>query len=212
MTKKQKHPQKVPVTYIIVGPTRFKWKVLTPFLKQDYIKLLFIDGGLTHHARFLKKTPELCKEAISMGDGDSSKRPMTMHKTDQNLSDLSYCLNFLNKQKNVKTCLFVGFLGGRIDHQFFNLGEISNFQKKCRAKILLEDSIEFFPQGKSTLEIHGRFSLGSFQDNKIKITGACLYKSKKWLKLPILSSRGLSNMGDGKIEIESASPFAVFYS
>lgn len=212
MTKKQKHPLKGTITYIIVGPTPFKWKTLTPFLKQENVKILFVDGGLIHQSKFQKKAPQLCKEAISIGDGDSSKKPMMLLKTNQNLSDLSYCLHFLSKQKNVKTCVFLGFLGGRIDHQFFNLGEISRFQKKSRAKMLLDDKIEFFPQGKSTLEIYGRFSLGSFQDNKIKITGACLYKSKKWLLLPVLSSRGLSNVGDGLIEIESLTPFAVFYS
>lgn len=212
MMKKQKHPEKLPFTYIIVGPTSFKWKVLTPFLRLSHVKLFFIDGGLIHQQKFQKKAPLLNKTSQSIGDGDSSKKRMNILKTDQNLSDLSYCLNLMSKKKNVGTFLFVGFLGGRIDHQFFNLGEISRFTKTTHAQILLEDKIEFFPKGKINLEIQGIFSVGSFEDNQIKIKGACLYKSRNWLKLPTLSSRGLSNVGSGKIEIESKSPLAIFYS
>lgn len=212
MMKKQKHSQKPLSTYIIVGPTSFKWKVLTPYLKNADVKLVFVDGGLIHHKKFLLKAPLLVKNSCSIGDGDSSKKPMSMLKTDQNLSDLSYCLKFLGKQKQVGTFMFVGFLGGRLDHQFFNLGEISRFMKKNRAQVVLEDRIEFLPKGKKTLEIQGLFSVGSFEDAQIKIDGACLYKSKKWLPLPVLSSRGLSNVGSGKIDIESTSPLAIFYS
>lgn len=212
MTKKQKHLEKLPLTIIIVGPTSFKWKILTPFLKLTQVKLFFVDGGLIHQEKFQKKAPFLTKKAKSIGDGDSSKKRMTMFKDDQNLSDLSYCLNLMAKETNVKTFMFAGFLGGRLDHQFFNLGEISRFTKTTDAQILLEDRIEFFPKGKINLEIQGTFSLGSFEDNQIKIKGACLYKTRKWLKLPTLSSRGLSNVGSGKIEIESKSPLAVFYS
>lgn len=212
MTKKQKHSQKLPTTIIIVGPTSFKWKVLTPFLKREHVKIFFVDGGLIHHEKFQLKVPALTKTAQSIGDGDSSNKRMTMFKSDQNLSDLSYCLNIIGKEAQVETFLFVGFLGGRIDHQFFNLGEISRFTKTTKAQILLEDKIEFFSKGIIHLEIQGVFSLGSFEDNQVKIKGACLYKSSNWLKLPTLSSRGLSNVGSGKIEIESKSPLAVFYS
>ena len=84
--------------------------------------------------------------------------------------------------------------------------------KKNKGQVLLEDKVEFLPKGLNILEINGLFSLGSFEDNKVKINGACLYQSKKWLPLPVLSSRGLSNIGSGKIEIESTSPLAIFYS
>lgn len=212
MMKKQTHSQKSISTYIIVGPTPFKWKVLKSFLKHPDVQLIFIDGGLIHYEKFFKQVPILTKNSFSIGDGDSSNKPMNMLKTDQNLSDLSYCLNYLSKQKNITTVMFVGFLGGRIDHQFFNLGEIYRFVKKNRGHVILENKIEFLPKGKNTLEIKGIFSIGSFEDTKIKINGACLYKTQKWLSLPILSSRGLSNIGSGKIEIESISPLAIFYS
>lgn len=211
MAKKQKHSEKQFSTYIIVGPTRFKWKTLVPYLCRFNAKLIFIDGGLTHFDKFLLKVPQLAKNSKSIGDGDSSSRPMDILKTNQNLSDLSYCLNFLSKKKNVATFIFVGFLGGRIDHQLFNMGEISRFVKKNKAQVLLEDKIEFLQKGKNILEIHGLFSLASFEENQIKIDGACLYKSKKWIPLPILSSRGLSNMGNGKVQIESTSPLSIFY-
>ena len=212
MLKKQKHSQKLMSKYIIVAPPPFRWKVLTPLLKHPDLKLIFVDGGLIHYEKFLLKLPIPTKKAISMGDGDSSSRHMNLFKSDQNLSDLSYCLNFLTRQKNVETFMFVGFLGGRVDHQFFNLGEISRFVKKNKGQVLLEDKVKFLPKGLSVLNIKGLFSLGSFEDNKVKISGACLYQSHKWLSLPILSSRGLSNRGHGKIEIESLSPLAIFYS
>lgn len=212
MMKKQKNSKNSPVTYIIVGPTAFKWKVLTPYLKLSNIKLLFVDGGLTHLDKFQKKVPTLSKNAQSVGDGDSSNKRMNLYKDDQNLSDLSYCLNLISKDKSAGTFLFVGFLGGRLDHQFFNLGEISRFATKVKAKIMMDDQVEFFPKGRLSLEIHGTFSLGSFEETQIKIDGDCLYKTRKWLTLPVLSSRGLSNIGSGKIEIETKSPLAVFYS
>ena len=212
MLKKQKHSQKLLSNYIIVGPTSFKWNVLTPYLKNSDLQLIFVDGGLVHHEKFLLKMPILTQMAISIGDGDSSNEQMDMFKTDQNLSDLSYCLKFLSKQKNIGFCMFIGFLGGRIDHQFLNLGEISRFVKKVKTKVILENKVEFLPKGLNIIDIKGLFSLGSFEANKVKINGACLYKSRKWLSLPVLSSRGLSNIGSGRIEIESIAPLAIFYS
>lgn len=74
--------------------TPFKWKVLSPYLKHADVKLIFIDGGLIHRDKFLLKAPLITKKSLSIGDGDSSNQRMNMLKTDQNLSDLSYCLNF----------------------------------------------------------------------------------------------------------------------
>jgi thiamine pyrophosphokinase len=212
--KKEKHPQKTLSTCIVVGPMPFSWKVLKTAIKDPKTQIFFVDGGLIHQKKFEKWAPLLLKNAQSIGDGDSSKKVMSIKKLDQNLSDLAFCLKVMKKNKKYEQFLLVGFLGGRLDHQLFNLGEIHHFlqEEKRSLSIHLEDKIEFLPVGLHQRNIHGPFSLGSFTPNKIKIWGDCEYQSKKWLDLPVLSSRGLSNQGFGLVSIETKTPLMVIVS
>lgn len=216
MTKKQKPIEKSAETLIIVGPMKFPWRSLKTFLKSSEVILIFIDGGLTHLNKFKEKTPHLLKRAISMGDGDSSKKAMTIKKTNQNLSDLAFLLSKLSGKSRPSECLFVGFLGGRIDHQLFNLGELARylkqFSKDNAPLIQLDDKIVFVGAGVHFANIHGTFSLAAFEANKIKMTGDCEYKASSWLSLPPLSSRGVSNIGFGGIKIETKKPLAIIRS
>ncbi|MBC7429071.1 MAG: hypothetical protein H7336_10695 [Bacteriovorax sp.] len=213
MTKKQKHPEKNLQTLIIVGPMKFPWKVLKNFLSVPDVRLIFIDGGSVHAEKFRKKTPHLLKQAVFAGDGDSSKRAMTLKKTSQNSSDLAFVLSKLKGNSAPEICLMAGFLGGRIDHQLFNLGEIAlylkDFAKHNAPLIQVDDKIVFVGAGTHTAFFQGRFSLASFESNQIKITGDCDYKSKNWLSIPPLSSRGVSNLGFGEIKIETKKPLAI---
>lgn len=216
MMKKQKHPQKKLSICIVVGPMPFSWSVLRPYLKSPETQVFFVDGGLIHREKFQKHAPHLLKNALSIGDGDSSKELMKIKKTDQNISDLAFFLQTIKGKKEIETYQFVGFLGGRLDHQLFNLGELSLFSKKLIGKIipkiLMENKVEFLVAGTHQVNIDGNFSLGSFEVNRIKLSGHCLYQSKKWLTLSPLSSRGLSNQGQGLIKIETLAPLAIFYS
>jgi thiamine pyrophosphokinase len=220
MTKLQKHSQKPVWTCIVVGPMPFSWAIVKKHLTDPHTRLFFIDGGTRHLEKFKKKTPLLLKSAIILGDGDSSNIKMTWKKKDQNLSDMAFflekMLTMTPAQFEVKQYLLVGFLGGRLDHQLFNLGEVAHFVKKLdkknRPKIYFEEKIEFLTAGRHLLNIEGRFSIASFSKNQVKITGDCLYKADQWLPLPELSSRGLSNEGTGLVLIQTKAVLALFYS
>jgi thiamine pyrophosphokinase len=213
MTKKQKHPEFIYEKVILVGPRPFPWKILKNYLLGPHISLIFIDGGAVHLKKFKEKAPHLLKNCLFMGDGDSSKVIMNIKKTSQNSSDLAFVLSKLSGKLRPRTCLFAGFLGGRIDHQLFNLGEMAHYLKKFTQNnaplFQIDDKILFVGSGVYTLKIHGPFSVASFGPNKIKISGDCDFKSNSWLKIPTLSSRGLSNMGFGEIKIETQTPLAI---
>lgn len=213
MAKKQKHPEKNAEILIIVGPMPFPMSALKTYINESDVQLIFIDGGLVHAEKFKKKAPHLFKRAISAGDGDSSKKVMTIKKTSQNSSDLAFFLSKLTGKSTPARCLFVGFLGGRIDHQLFNLGEIAlylkQFSKFNAPLIQLDNKIIFVGAGTHHAHIHGIFSLAAFETNKIKISGECDYKVTTWLEIPPLSSRGVSNIGYGEIKIETKKPLAI---
>lgn len=213
MTKKLKHPEKISKTLIIVGPMPFPWSALKDSLNHPEVQLIFIDGGLVHADKFMSKLPHLMKTMITAGDGDSSKKSMTLSKSSQNFSDLAFLLSKLTGKSRPARCLLVGFLGGRIDHQLFNFGEIALYLKKFTKldapHIQMDKNIVFIAAGIYQASIKGIFSLASFEDNQIKITGSCQYQAKTWLKLPPASSRGVSNVGYGEIRIESKRPLAI---
>jgi thiamine pyrophosphokinase len=115
-----------------------------------------------------------------MGDGDSSEIPMTVKKYNQNNSDLAFVLSRYKGRKAPEVALLVGFLGGRIDHQLFNLGEIAlylkQFTKNNAPVIQLDDKIVFVGTGTHSADFKGIFSLASFEANQIKVLGKCKYK------------------------------------
>ena len=181
MTKKKKHPEISPSMCIVVGPMPFSPNLLKQQQKYSLKELVFIDGGSIHESKFktLIKKQKLSPQFY--GDGDSSKKIMTHKKIDLSLSDLSYFLNERLQKKNYinyDLYLFVGFLGGRIDHQLINIGEffhvMKNLNFKPAPRILLDDKIEFFAKGINEMCVQGIFSIASFEKCKIKISGDCL--------------------------------------
>lgn len=212
MIKKQKHPLIGGKTVVIVGPRPFSLRALLPFLKDPETELVFVDGGLVHKDRLLKKAPALTKKALSLGDGDGSKRPMDLKKIDQNLSDFSFFLKTYTKKPGIKTFYFAGFLGGRLDHELMNLGESAHFLKgkKNPPRFLFEDRIEVLPAGGHHFTLQGTFSVALFEKGEVKISGLCAYPTKGWVKLAPFSSRGLSNRGHGEVFIQCKKPLALF--
>jgi len=217
MTKKQKHLETKHSICIVVGPMPFSKKILTRYQKESDLDLVFIDGGAKHLQKFARL---IKKNGISpqyFGDGDSSNKVMNHKKRDQNLSDLAYFLKNAVLKKNLhkyEHYLFLGFLGGRMDHELINIGEFFRFMKSFNAKttprVFIEDKIEFFPKGLMETNVMGTFSVTTLEKSKFKISGQCLYKTKSPITLQGLSSRGLSNTGKGVIKIESTAPLAIF--
>ncbi len=210
MAKKQKPTEKFE-TAIIVGPMPFPQKCIQASRQGQ---LIFVDGGMIHKGKFQKKAPGLLKNSFTLGDGDGpQKSRLNFKKNEQDLSDLAFCLQKMQKERGLKNIILLGFLGGRRDHELFNLGEVALFLKqKNNVRVYFEDKIEFLPAGTHRVHFHGTFSLGSLFPNKIKISGECLYPLLKWTKIEPLSSLCLSNEAHGDFSIECKEALMLIYS
>lgn len=208
--------------FIIVGPMPFKWADLSFNGTPKNTLVIFVDGGLTHFKIFKKKANSYLKSFISLGDGDSSFEKMEIYKSDQNLSDLAFCLKMLKPiGRDAKSFCFVGFLGtkntnsNRLDHLLFNISEIFAFVKSMtfsgKPIIKMENEVSFFKKGTYKIRINSLFSFISLEKSNIKLSGKCLYKTAS-LSMPPLSSRGLSNHGSGLVRIESTKNFCLIFS
>lgn len=215
MVKKQKHEEKSTHTYLIIGPMDFPTSAIVTYKDHLDIRLIFIDGGLRHKTSLEEHFPNAIKDSLTFGDGDSSNKAMNFHKNDQNISDLGFFLRSIHPNAYTSNYHFLGFLGGRLDHMIFNLGELTAFTKLIKSNdtlVLLDDHIQFLCSGENLLCIDGPFSIATVNDNKIKISGECEYTSNEWIKLTPLSSRGLSNNGSGAVVIEALKPLFIIYS
>ncbi len=151
------------------------------------------------------------------GDGDSSEIPTQMNhliKTDQNETDLRFCLNGI-KEFEWKHLHLFGFLGGRRDHELANFGEIMTIldsrASASRATFYdekLEPSVRFFQKGIHQVFLEGTFSMMVFESAFVSISGACHYSAQN-LSLQPFSGRGLSNVGSGNVTIESNQSFII---
>jgi thiamine pyrophosphokinase len=174
-------------------------------------------------ASFLSNLPKMavdggiafCPSAdIWVGDLDSS--PFTpkvkhqfRHPQDKALSDLSLALALFGHLNSVTLHLW-GFLGGRKDHELFNLGEILHFlENKERAKVFLYDEssqikFELFSSGEWDLTHHGTFSLGCLNECLVTLKGECIYQLSSPTLFKPLSSFGLSNKGFGQMKLTNS--------
>jgi thiamine pyrophosphokinase len=206
MSKYEKHSLNNFDTIIIVGPMPFPWSALKLYQESGRIKLIFLDGGVVHKNKFMEKVPNLIKNSLTIGDGDSTNLKMDIKKDTQNNSDLAFILSLIGNKNKPQNILLLGFIGGRLDHALANLGEIAEFLNKFSKHppmIQLDKKITFLTKGLHKILVSGSFSLITFVPNQIKITGQCQYPVKKWLKLGVLSSRGLSNVGAGEVIVQN---------
>ncbi len=148
---------------------------------------------------------------VSVGDGDSSLEALDHTlPVEKDFSDLAYVLKEI--PENIQRLSMVGFLGGRRDHEFMNLGEIHRFLSK-RTKPTECDvdwSVCGFSAGRWPLDFRGIFSTVALQNITLTITGKCRYQISTPAELSALSSHGLSNEAFGLIEIESNGPLFIF--
>ncbi|MAX67391.1 MAG: hypothetical protein QF441_08690 [Bacteriovoracaceae bacterium] len=179
----------------LVGPMPFSLPVNK--LKEPVI---YIDGG----ARF-----QIDKTGFSCGDQDSFKGKSLNQKLDPNkdFSDLAFVLKYC---KDFSQLHLFGFLGGRKDHELFNLGEVYHFLKnKEKSTVSFENKIKLFSAGEWDIELDGLFSLVVFEKTFIELTGQCQYLIEGKEVHP-LSSFGLSNQAYGQIRISTDRPFTLF--
>lgn len=192
--------------WTFVGP-------LGPTVPENLLShpILGVDGG----AHFTSKLD------IWVGDADSFKEaPETkeVHRlpVDKDASDLNFALRLFSASLPYKFH-FWGFLGGRKDHELFNLGEALTFlEKRPECQILLYDSsgkLAFHLVGAGDWKFthYGIFSLGSIKNVALTLTGACQYPIKRETLIKPLSSFGLSNVGSGEMILKTQGAVFVHY-
>jgi thiamine pyrophosphokinase len=164
-------------------------------------KVIYVDGGLN-----VQGGPA----GLSIGDGDSSTQPLDiLLPREKDVSDLAFVLHCL--PDTIRSVAAHGFLGGRRDHEWINLGEFYSFM--CRhsdCHIALENSGRFVPAGESSVPLFGIFSILAFQETNISITGACKYQQTQPTVFSALSSLGLSNDGFGEVRITCDRPVLIW--
>jgi thiamine pyrophosphokinase len=192
--------------WVLVGP-------MGPQIPDHFLSypILGVDGGGEH-------TPKL---DVWLGDGDSSPQIKTcphILKFDpkKSSSDLALALSLFADAQPYKLHLW-GFLGGRKDHELFNLGECLHYlDDHLEAEIIFynnEGKILFHLLGAGQWKFthHGLFSIGSIKKVSLRVTGECEYPIIKNILLSPLSSLGLSNKAHGEIMLYNDGPVFVYF-
>ncbi len=151
-----------------------------------------------------------------VGDGDSgevdSSIPL-LKKPSQDETDLHFCLNQIQEWNWNHLHLF-GFLGGRKDHEYANLGEVCQaLKKRPQSRTTFYDEnmkpcIDFYASGDHFFTFHGIFSILTFEKTRITLSGECRYPVKEEELAPF-SGRGISNVGAGAIQLKTSAPVMV---
>lgn len=165
--------------------------------------LIWVDGGVAHRR-------ENGGAGFAVGDGDSTALPLDQYLTvDKNYSDLAYVLTRL--PAHFTEVVLLGFLGGRRDHELFNLGEVHHFLAiaKVPTRVRFGHRITAYSKGKWRFEYTGAFSLAVLEATAVALRGACRY-SLGSTRIAPLSSRGLSNYGTGEITLTAQGPTFIF--
>jgi thiamine pyrophosphokinase len=180
----------------VIGPLANQ--KLVNSLNQNEIPNVFVDGGTKwkgDHSGF------------TIGDGDSYPFKLDQKlNEDKDFSDLKFVLDHI--PSHYKQLNLIGFLGGRKDHEISNLFEVHNFlSTREKTVVYFDNQIIAKSQGYWETEILGAFSVFCFSKNNLKINGDCKFSTSKHLRP--LSSHGISNLGNGKVNITSDSPFFI---
>lgn len=170
----------------------------------------FVDSGLD---RFLdlnnSKKPV---HSQSIGDQDSSKFEMDIKLNPRKEeSDLSVTLRLLAEKIEHPEICALGFLGGRRDHEYFNLKAFSNFVARRKSFVchLSREMTVFSGNEFWNFDHRGTFSLFSFQDSRYSVHGEVVYPLENAL-IPSMSSQLLSNEAEGEFRVQSSEVF-FFY-
>lgn len=194
---------------VLLGPLEIEKKTLRKTIKEiSPTLIIFIDGGRKHKNKLTKSELNL---TLSIGDGDSaphSEKLNILLPKEKELSDLSFTLRGMEKSKNIWTKMaLLGFCSltneKRLDHLLFNLGEVEKFVKKNQISIKMDERFFFFPPGKNSFKYHGTFSLIALMPTSVRISGMVYYQLKNWTKIEALSSKGLSNIASGIVQIDN---------
>jgi thiamine pyrophosphokinase len=131
-------------------------------------------------------------------------------------SDLALALTLFKNYLRFKLHLW-GFLGGRSDHELFNLGEVSRFlESRPESQVYFYDHqgnirFHFLGQGHWKFDHQGFFSLGTMKKTQVTLKGQCQYLIEQPQTLMPLSSYGLSNQAYGGVQIANEGPVFIYF-
>jgi thiamine pyrophosphokinase len=192
-----------PSEVVLVGP-------VGPVLSDRFLnhRIIAVDGG----ARFVERFDLWVGDADSI-EGDRPEGPRIDLLPEKDRSDLVHALESI--QDPVRVLHLWGFLGGRRDHEWFNLGEVARWIANARgvqARFYDEQGewkVAVLTEGE--IDHEGVFSLGSIEPNRVRITGECEYPLSEWTELHPVSSHGLSNRAFGRVRVEADGPVILFF-
>ena len=194
---------------VLVGPMNFNHEMFTAKAHAGFVDpVIFIDGGTKWRHSPLTHTETT---GHSLGDGDSYCGSLdTQLDPVKDFSDLSYALSHIGE--NFGRLQLHGFLGGRSDHELFNLGEVHHFVNSRHRPVVVnfDDRIFALSSGQWRLNLTGTFSIGAIERVTITLSGACAYPCPENTQLEPLSSLGLSNIGSGAIDLKCHGPVLLF--
>ena len=195
-----------------IGPL-FSGPLLLPRNESPFV---VIDGGCHHFtdvkSNYLKSFKNFL--FLKLGDQDSydGELDLVLEKN-KDFSDLTYGLGLITD--TIETISLQGFLGGRKDHELFNLGEVHHFLSSSKAhkncSVTFEKTFQAFPKGTQQIDHQGTFSLFVLEKTLIQIEGNAKYTLKGPTLFNPLSSMGLSNIGNGSFTITSQGPFFLYF-
>lgn len=181
------------------------------------------DFLLSHPILAVDAGADFCQKMdIWVGDGDSIKKPIEAanifkFSPQKSESDLAIALSLLG-QHHHRTLHLWGFLGGRKDHEWLNMGEVMRYlQLKPKSEVIFYDSktarptVRCLGAGDWVIEHKGIFSVASTQRVRAKILGDCDYPLTEFTEFSPLSSLGLSNSSQGKFQIINDGALMVIF-
>ncbi len=164
---------------------------------------IFVDGGSAFR---------IAGEGISVGDGDSFAGKIDVELDPQkDFSDLAFALGQI--PAHFCEVILCGFLGGRRDHELFNIGEAHHFLRArlSPTRVSFDDEIIGYSAGAWQFERLGLFSIAVIEQTAVALTGDCLYTCPDKTIFTPVSSLGLSNQGSGTVSIECEGPVFILF-
>lgn len=165
--------------------------------------VIFVDSG----ARLRQSG-----EGISVGDGDSFAGTMDVPlNPNKGFSDLAFVLQHI--PQTFRDVTLLGFLGGRRDHELFNIGESHHFlcTRKYPTTLKFDNDIVGYSSGQWQFDRVGGFSVAVVEQTRVGITGDCLYPCPQTTLFKPLCSLGLSNVGTGTVWINCDRPVFILF-
>ena len=182
--------------------------------KQTYDfeeKVIFVDGGMDFKNNISHQGFD------SIGDQDSTHCSLNnVLDKNKDRSDLYHAFELANEHKNLKELDLYGFMGGRLDHQLFNIGEGYRFIERSTTLESIHfynkkiKEISIFKSGHHLFNFEGQFSISTLKNCSINLSGKVEYSGS--IDLIPMSSQGLSNIAHGEFEIKSDQPIIFFYT